>query len=253
MTPAGGAGSRRRASRQAATAAIAAERDSATGDAGLSKPRRAARHGHRSHRPLTASISASSAASESDIALAGAGTLTRRPEVAAKWGRRKTCRGLVRRFRAARAQRRRSRSAVEPFLVMEVMRAAIDREAAGERVIHMEVGQPGAPAPRPVLDAARAALDRRPARLYRGARPPAAPRAHRPLLRRRARPRRADGADRRHDRLLGRLQPRLPRRLRSRRPHRARRARLSRPIATSCRRSASRWSRSRSTPIPATR
>jgi aspartate/methionine/tyrosine aminotransferase len=42
---------------------------------------------------------------------------------------------------------------------MEVMRAAIDREAAGERVIHMEVGQPGAPAPRPVLDAARAALD----------------------------------------------------------------------------------------------
>lgn len=51
------------------------------------------------------------------------------------------------------------RSAVEPFLVMEVMRAAIDREAAGNRVIHMEVGQPGAPAPRPVLDAARAALD----------------------------------------------------------------------------------------------
>ncbi len=51
------------------------------------------------------------------------------------------------------------RSAVEPFLVMEVMRAAIDREAAGERVVHMEVGQPGAPAPRPVLDAARAALD----------------------------------------------------------------------------------------------
>jgi len=44
-------------------------------------------------------------------------------------------------------------------MVMEVMRAAIDREAAGERVVHMEVGQPGAPAPRPVLDAARAALD----------------------------------------------------------------------------------------------
>ncbi|HET7716766.1 MAG TPA: aminotransferase class I/II-fold pyridoxal phosphate-dependent enzyme [Bauldia sp.] len=42
---------------------------------------------------------------------------------------------------------------------MEVMRAAIDRESAGDRVIHMEVGQPGAPAPRPVLDAARSALD----------------------------------------------------------------------------------------------
>jgi len=40
-----------------------------------------------------------------------------------------------------------------------VMRAAIDREAAGGRVIHMEVGQPGAAAPQPVLEAARAALD----------------------------------------------------------------------------------------------
>ena len=44
-------------------------------------------------------------------------------------------------------------------MVMEVMRAALDREAAGERVIHMEVGQPGAPAPDPVLAAARAALE----------------------------------------------------------------------------------------------
>jgi len=50
------------------------------------------------------------------------------------------------------------RSEVEPFLVMEVMRAAIDRELSGQRVIHMEVGQPGAAAPRPVLDAARSAL-----------------------------------------------------------------------------------------------
>lgn len=50
------------------------------------------------------------------------------------------------------------RSAVEPFLAMDVMRAAIDREHQGARVIHMEVGQPGAPAPKPVLEAARAAL-----------------------------------------------------------------------------------------------
>jgi aspartate/methionine/tyrosine aminotransferase len=50
------------------------------------------------------------------------------------------------------------RSAVEPFLAMDVMRAAIDREAAGGRVIHMEVGQPGAPAPAPVIEAARQAL-----------------------------------------------------------------------------------------------
>jgi len=41
---------------------------------------------------------------------------------------------------------------------MEVMRAAGDREAAGARVIHMEVGQPGSPAPRAVLAAAGAAL-----------------------------------------------------------------------------------------------
>ncbi|MEX0852592.1 MAG: aminotransferase class I/II-fold pyridoxal phosphate-dependent enzyme [Bauldia sp.] len=50
------------------------------------------------------------------------------------------------------------RSAIEPFIVMDVMRAAIDREQAGERVIHMEVGQPGAPAPGAVVAAAVAAL-----------------------------------------------------------------------------------------------
>ncbi len=43
-------------------------------------------------------------------------------------------------------------------MVMDVMRAAVDRENAGGSVIHMEVGQPGAPAPRAVLEAARAAL-----------------------------------------------------------------------------------------------
>ena len=44
-------------------------------------------------------------------------------------------------------------------MVMEVMRAANERESAGDKVIHMEVGQPGAPAPKPVIEAARAALD----------------------------------------------------------------------------------------------
>jgi aspartate/methionine/tyrosine aminotransferase len=52
-----------------------------------------------------------------------------------------------------------SRSAIAPFIVMEVMRAAADKEHSGDRVIHMEVGQPGPPAPKVVLDAARAALD----------------------------------------------------------------------------------------------
>ena len=50
------------------------------------------------------------------------------------------------------------RSAIEPFIVMDVMRAAADREHAGERVVHMEVGQPGAPAPAAVIAAAHAAL-----------------------------------------------------------------------------------------------
>ncbi|AXS40285.1 aminotransferase class I/II-fold pyridoxal phosphate-dependent enzyme [Breoghania sp. L-A4] len=42
---------------------------------------------------------------------------------------------------------------------MDVMSDAMEREAAGARVVHMEVGQPGAPAPAPVMAAARAALD----------------------------------------------------------------------------------------------
>jgi len=41
---------------------------------------------------------------------------------------------------------------------MDVMRAAHAREALGEAVFHLEVGQPSTPAPRPVREAARAAL-----------------------------------------------------------------------------------------------
>jgi aspartate/methionine/tyrosine aminotransferase len=52
-----------------------------------------------------------------------------------------------------------ARSDVEPFLAMDVMAAAAELEAAGRHVIHMEVGQPGAPAPKPVLAAARDVLD----------------------------------------------------------------------------------------------
>jgi aspartate/methionine/tyrosine aminotransferase len=49
--------------------------------------------------------------------------------------------------------------AVEPFIVMDVMAAAAEKEAAGETVIHLEVGQPSTPAPKGALEAARAALD----------------------------------------------------------------------------------------------
>src|SRR5919204_1721885 len=50
------------------------------------------------------------------------------------------------------------RSDVPPFMVMDVMAAAARIEAAGERVIHMEVGQPAAPAPASAIAAAQAAL-----------------------------------------------------------------------------------------------
>jgi len=50
------------------------------------------------------------------------------------------------------------RSEIEPFLAMDVLSAAVAREQTGARVVHMEVGQPSAPAPRAVLDAAHQAL-----------------------------------------------------------------------------------------------
>src|SRR5579862_8616152 len=50
------------------------------------------------------------------------------------------------------------RGLVPPFIAMDVMREALAHEAAGQSVIHLEVGQPGTPAPAAVLDAARAAL-----------------------------------------------------------------------------------------------
>jgi len=52
-----------------------------------------------------------------------------------------------------------ARGDVPPFFVMEVMRAAAERAAAGDEVLHLEVGQPGTPAPRGVLAAAHRALD----------------------------------------------------------------------------------------------
>ena len=50
------------------------------------------------------------------------------------------------------------RSDVPPFMVVDVMAAAARIEEAGGRVIHMEVGQPAAPAPASAIAAARAAL-----------------------------------------------------------------------------------------------
>ena len=46
-----------------------------------------------------------------------------------------------------------SRGLIPPFIVMDVMRAANEREVAGEPVLHMEVGQPSTGAPKGVVDA----------------------------------------------------------------------------------------------------
>jgi aspartate/methionine/tyrosine aminotransferase len=51
------------------------------------------------------------------------------------------------------------RSDVPPFMVMDVMAAAARIEAAGGHVIHMEVGQPSASAPKTAILAAHAALN----------------------------------------------------------------------------------------------
>jgi aspartate/methionine/tyrosine aminotransferase len=50
------------------------------------------------------------------------------------------------------------RGQVPPFIAMDVLRAANERAAAGEDVLHLEVGQPSTPAPAAVLAAARTAL-----------------------------------------------------------------------------------------------
>ncbi len=51
------------------------------------------------------------------------------------------------------------RGAVSPFIAMDVMAAAGAMEREGRSVLHMEVGQPGAPAPRTVREAAMRALE----------------------------------------------------------------------------------------------
>ncbi len=51
------------------------------------------------------------------------------------------------------------RGAVDPFIVMEVMRDANLRSVQGENILHLEVGQPSTPAPRAVIAAAKAALE----------------------------------------------------------------------------------------------
>lgn len=51
-----------------------------------------------------------------------------------------------------------SRSEVDPFIVMDVMEAARQAEEAGRHIIHMEVGQPGTPAPHGAREALAKAM-----------------------------------------------------------------------------------------------
>lgn len=51
-----------------------------------------------------------------------------------------------------------TRSAIDPFIVMDVMAEANARQASGEDIIHMEVGQPATAAPRAARERARDAL-----------------------------------------------------------------------------------------------
>lgn len=51
------------------------------------------------------------------------------------------------------------RGDIDPFIAMDMMRIANEREAGGADIIHMEVGQPATPAPAKVIEAARAALE----------------------------------------------------------------------------------------------
>ena len=51
------------------------------------------------------------------------------------------------------------RGTIPPFIVMDVMTAAAERERQGGDVLHLEVGQPGTGAPSKVIEAAHRALD----------------------------------------------------------------------------------------------
>jgi aspartate/methionine/tyrosine aminotransferase len=51
------------------------------------------------------------------------------------------------------------RSGVAPFIVMDVLREANARAAAGEAIFHLEAGEPGGLTPAPIAEAARRALD----------------------------------------------------------------------------------------------
>jgi aspartate/methionine/tyrosine aminotransferase len=51
------------------------------------------------------------------------------------------------------------RGRIAPFIVMEMLAAANKRAAEGKDVLHLELGEPSSPAPRPVIEAAKTILE----------------------------------------------------------------------------------------------
>ena len=52
------------------------------------------------------------------------------------------------------------RGKIPPFIVMDVLRAANQRQAEGRDVLHLELGQPATGAPAGVIEAAHEILDK---------------------------------------------------------------------------------------------
>ena len=53
------------------------------------------------------------------------------------------------------------RSNIAPFMALDVLAGATRREREGQDIVHLEIGEPAAPPPRVVREAAIAALDGR--------------------------------------------------------------------------------------------
>ena len=53
------------------------------------------------------------------------------------------------------------RGGIDPFIVLQVLRAAGERAAAGKAVFPLQIGQPSTPAPAGAREAAKAAIDDR--------------------------------------------------------------------------------------------
>ena len=119
------------------------------------------------------------------------------------------------------------RSAVPAFIVMDVMEAAAAREAQGHKVIHMEVGQPGTPAPARRARCRQARPGSRDPGLHGGpgVAGPACP--HRRPLPAALRPRDRAGTGGGDDGVVGRLRAGVPGAVRRRRQGGAAVARLS--------------------------